>query len=151
MQNITIPKRVSRGLLLLAAIATTAGSLLMGATAANAATLQRVTLTDPDRVVVLGNENNSDVSGQVRFTVKPNGDWKIFSDTRNGRPFVRYVHWTCNLQVGAATVRAETDVVKIRRKSNHTFNQSGNEGTLAALYDTIASSGTATCDIHFGR
>ncbi len=140
--------RLSRGLSLIAATGIVSGSLLMGATAADAASLQRATF--PDRVEFLGNENNSDVQGQVKFTLRPNGGWNIHSNTRNGRPALRNVHWTCDLHVGSATIRTETGTVKIRRKSNHTFEQSGNDGTIAALYDSIASSGTADCDIHFG-
>ena len=125
------------------------GSLLMGATAANAASLQKVALAD--RVEFLGNENNADVGGQVKFTVRPNGDWNIYSNTRNGRPALRNVHWTCVLRVGSATIRTQTNTVKIKRKSNRTFDTTGNDVTVAALYDTIASSGGADCDIHFGR
>lgn len=149
MQKIIDRRRVSRGLALVAATGITAGSLLMGATPANAASLQRATFAD--RVEFLGNENNSDVSGQVKFTVRPNGDWNIYSNTRNGRPALRNVHWTCVLRVGSATIRTQTNTVKIKRKSNRTFDTTGNDVTVAALYDTIASSGGADCDIHFGR
>lgn len=149
MQKITDRKRVSRGLVLVATTGIVAGSLLVGAAPANAASLQRATFTD--RVEFLGNENNSNVSGKVKFTVRPNGDWNIHSNTRNGRPAFRHVHWTCDLHVGSATIRTSTNTVKIKRKSNHTFDTSGHDITVAALYDAIASSGGAACDIHFGK
>lgn len=150
IMNDTINRsRASRGLGLIAATGITAGLLLLGATPAEAASLQRATF--PDRVEFLGNESNSDVQGQVKFTVRPDGDWTIYSNTRNGRPALRYVHWTCELHVGSATIRTSTNTVKMKRKSNHTFNTTGNDVTVAALYDTIASSGGANCDIHFGK
>jgi len=149
MQKIIDRKRVSRGLGVVAATGIVAGSLLAGAAPANAASLQRATFAN--RVEFLGNEDNSNVSGQVKFTVRPNGDWNIHSNTRNGRPAFRYVHWTCNLHVGSATIRTSTNTVKIKRKHSHTFNTSGNDFTVADLYDSIASSGAAACDIHFGK
>lgn len=149
MQKIIDRSRASRSLALVAAGGIAAGSVLMGATPASAAALQRATFAD--RVEFLGNENNSDVSGQVKFTVRPDGDWNIHSNTRNGRPAFRHVHWTCILRVGSATITTETNTVRMERKSNHTFNTTGNDVTVAALYDTIASSGGANCDIHFGQ
>jgi hypothetical protein len=149
MKSTTSRTRASRGLALAAATGITVGSLLMGATAADAATLQRATFAD--RVEFLGNENNADVGGRVRFTVRPDGDWNIFAPTRNGRPAFRHVRWTCDLQVAGATIRAETDPVRIKRKSSHTFDVSGNDVAVAALYDTIATDGGATCDVHFGK
>jgi hypothetical protein len=149
MKNTINRSRLSRGLALLTATGIMSGSLLMGATAANAASLQKVHLAD--RVEFLGNENNADVGGQVKFTVRPDGSYNIFSNTRNGRPAFRNVSWTCQIQIGPSTqVTAKTQVVRIKRKSNHLFDESGTDATLAALYDSIVASGTAACDVHFG-
>ncbi len=141
--------RSRRGLALLTATGIVSGSLLIGAGAANAASLQKVALAD--RVEFLGNENNADVGGQVKLTVRPDGSYNIFSNTRNGRPAFRNVSWTCQVQVGAATqITTKTQTVRIKRKSNHLFDESGSDATIAALYDSIVASGTAACDVHFG-
>ncbi|TDB97128.1 hypothetical protein [Actinomadura sp. 7K534] len=148
-------KHAARGLTVLGAAGATAAGLLLGALPAHAATLQPALF--PDHIEFLGNENNSDVSGPVKLSIHPDGTWNIYSKTRNGRPAFRHVHWTCvvTVQDGSATnsIRVDTHVVKIRRKSSHTFDVSGTSTQFAANYNAIIDPRfTRTdCDIHFGK
>ncbi len=148
-------KRTARSLTALGVAGTAAAGILLGAVPAHAVTLQPAVF--PDRVEFFGNENNSDVSGAVKFTVRRDGTWNIYSNTRNGRPAFRHVHWTCVITMteGSSTTstRVDTPVVKIKRKSSHLFDVSGTSAILAARYETVIDPGftTAACDIHFGK
>ena len=153
-QNTAHRKRATRGLTAFGAAGTAAVCLLLGAVPAHAATLQAALF--PDHVEFLGNENNSDVSGAVKLSLYPDGTWRIYSNTRNGRPAFRKVHWTCVVTVtdGSSTnsTTVSTPTVKIRRKSNHTFDVPGVSTNFATNYDSIIDPAftSASCDIHFG-
>lgn len=154
-QNTPHRTRTARSLITLGVTGTAAAGLLVGALPAHAATLQPALFAD--RIEFFGNENNSDVSGAVKLSVRPDGTWNIHSNTRNGRPAYRHVHWTCVVRVtdGSSTtsIRVDTPVVKIRRKSNHTFDVSGTSSNFATNYDAIIDPRftKADCDIHFGK
>lgn len=153
-QNTAHRKRTTRGITAFGATGMAAALLLLGAVPAHAATLQAALF--PDHVEFLGNENNADVSGPVKFSIYPNGNWTIYSDTRNGRPARRHVHWTCvvTVTVGSSSnsTSVSTSTVTIRRKRSHTFNESGSNTNFAANYDSITNPSltTVNCDIHFG-
>jgi hypothetical protein len=153
-KNTADHKRTARNLTALAATGMAAGSILLGAVPAHAATLQEALF--PDHVEFLGNESNSHVSGAVKLSIYPNGNWNIYSDTRNGRPAFRNVHWTCVVTVkdssSTNSTTVSTPAVKIKSKSSHTFDVSGNSTNLATNYEAITDPqfASAACDIHFG-
>jgi hypothetical protein len=156
MQNNTAGrKRTARGITALAVAGMAAGSILVGAVPAHAATLQQALFSD--RVEFLGNENNSDVSGAVKLTIQPDGAWNIYSNTRNGRPAFRHVHWTCVVTVkdasSTSSTTISTPVVKIKRKKSHTFDVSGTSTNFATNYEAIIDpqATSVACDIHFGK
>ncbi len=152
-QNTAHRKHTTRSLTALGTAGMVAG-LLLGAVPAHAATLQAALY--PDHVEFLGNENNADVSGPVKFSIYPDGTWNIYSSTRNGRPARRHVHWTCVVTVALDSMSNSTSVstptVTIRRKRSHTFNEWGANTNFAANYDSIRNPGltSVNCDIHFG-
>jgi hypothetical protein len=153
-QNTAHRKRTTRSITALGTAGMVAAGLVLGAVPAHAATLQAAVF--PDHVEFLGNEDNANVSGPVKFSIYPNGNWTIYSNTRNGRPARRHVHWTCivTVQVGSSSnsTSVSTSTVTIKRKRSHTFNESGSNTNFAANYTTITNPSftTTTCDIHFG-
>ncbi|CND52139.1 Uncharacterised protein [Mycobacterium tuberculosis] len=155
-QNTVHRKRTARSLTALGATGTAAAAgLLLGAVPAHAATLQPAVF--PDHVEFLGNESNANVSGPVKLSIYPDGTWNIHSQTRNGRPAFRYVHWTCvvTVEVGSSSTATSvsTSVVKIRSKKSHTFDETGANTNLATNYNAITNPSftRVDCDIHFGK
>jgi len=147
-------RRAARGLTAFGVAVTAAAGVLFAATPAHAALLQPALYSD--RVEFLGNENNANVSGPVKFTIYSNGDWNIYSRTRNGRPAFRNVHWTCAIVIKenstTTTTKVFTNTVKIKSKQSHVFDKSGTSTIFALQYDTIINPALtqAHCDIHFG-
>lgn len=153
-QNTAHRKHTTRTFTAFGATGIAAAGVLFGAVPAHAATLQAAVFSD--HVEFLGNENNSDVSGAVKLSIYPDGTWNIYSNTRNGRPAYRNVHWTCVVTVtdGSSTnsTTVGTPAVKIRRKSSYTFDVSGTSSNFATNYNAIIDPRftSTTCDIHFG-
>ncbi|MEU8340989.1 hypothetical protein SAMN05443665_1005102 [Actinomadura meyerae] len=155
MQQSTVHrKRTARTITAFGAAGIAAAGLIAGAVPAGAATLQAAVF--PDHVEFLGNESNANVSGPVKLSIWPDGTWNIYSQTRNGRPAFRNVHWTCVVTVTIGSTSTATSVrtntVKIRTRQSHTFNVSGTNADLAANYTSIINPtfGRVDCDIHFG-
>ncbi|XRQ08796.1 hypothetical protein ACN3XK_71910 [Actinomadura welshii] len=146
--------RTARTLTVLGVAGATAAGLLAGAVPAHAATLQPALFSD--HIEFLGNENNSNVTGAVKFSIYPDGTWNIYSKTRNGRAAIRRVHWTCVVTVkdGSSTseIRVDTHFARIRSKRTHTFDVTGTSTNFATNYNAIIDPDAtrADCDIHFG-
>ncbi|MFS2295672.1 MAG: hypothetical protein FWJ90_23750 [Actinomadura sp.] len=154
-KNTAQRKGMARSFTVLGVAGATAAGFILGAVPAHAARMQPAVFAD--RVEFLGNENNHDVSGAMKFSIRPDGTWSIFSNTRNGRPAFRHVYWTCIVTIQDDTTttktRVDTPSVKIERKSNHTFDVSGVSTSFATNYNAIIDPGLTVvdCDIHFGK
>ncbi|MGW0821970.1 hypothetical protein [Streptomyces sp. NPDC002845] len=144
------PIRTRRGLALLIATGAGLGSLLLGTVPAHANATTKHVASDGQSVAFKTSDRSKRVRGDITFTVKADGNWKIDADATNPRPAGRNVRWTCDLSWDASTVTHKTGKKWVPRKKTRTLTAEAYDPFIQADFATIVARGTADCDIVIG-
>ncbi|WBB56333.1 G1 family glutamic endopeptidase [Verrucosispora sp. WMMD573] len=139
-----------RGLALVVAAGTVAGSVLLGAVPAYANATTKTVASDGDSVTFTTSDSSRKVSGNVSFTINRDGNWEIAANARNGNLIGRNAHWICDLTLGSSDLRKSTGTKWVPGKKTRSLNASAYEPFIEVSFDALVATGQADCDVVVG-